>query len=211
VAQQKVVIKFPEKYKALTPVERLAVGREVVQYIRERTEKGLDKDGEKFPKYSNRYVKSLDFQNAGKSKSKVNLALSGDMMASIKLLNFNRAGEITIGLESGDPEEGKLEGNRKGTYGNSKPVTDPRDPLGIEDDKLKEILRSYDTRTVEDTEAIERAREKLLENLEQAQIEKKKSGGITDVSARIKFAGGVKGLSKKISQTISELEDDSGE
>lgn len=118
------------------------IAKEIIDFIKQRTEKGLDKNNRKFSPYSKSYKKSLDFKLAGKS-SKVDLELTGEMLAEMDLLT-ERSGSITIGYEADNKDlNGKVEGNRKGTYGNKKPVTKPRDFLGIHEDDLKKILRKY--------------------------------------------------------------------
>jgi hypothetical protein len=90
---QNVKIKIP---KDLVPEEREALADRVVDFIRDRTEAGLDKNNYKFPKYSKSYIKSLDFRIARKSSGKVNLRLTGDMMAAMDVLK-TAPGEIVIG------------------------------------------------------------------------------------------------------------------
>lgn len=87
----------------------------IMDKIRERTAKSLNKDGEKFPKYSESYKASLDFKVAGKS-NKVNLELSGDMLASMSLVSHS-IGYIVIGYETDSPYAGQVEGNQIGSYG----------------------------------------------------------------------------------------------
>jgi len=155
MAQQKVVIPIPKGYK---PLEREAIAQEIVDFIVERTLKGKDKDNVNFKGYSRSYIKSLDFKIAGKSPSNVNLKLSGDMLASLKVLNTKRAGSVTVGFDASDTENnGKAEGNIKGTYGSLKKTKkDPktglpvprenkkRDFLGITKNDLdKKILANY--------------------------------------------------------------------
>ena len=96
MAQQKTTIKINRKYG---PNEREAIGQEIVDYIVERTLSGKDKNNRKFAPYSKEYKESLDFKIAGKSKTKVNLRLSGDMLSSLKVLN-HRSGSITVGYDA---------------------------------------------------------------------------------------------------------------
>lgn len=113
----------------------------MIEHIYERTtSENRDKDGRKFPKYSKSYIKSLDFANARKSPSKVDLQLSGDMLAAMKLLN-HRPGEITIGFERGTQENAKAEGNILGSYGGDPNPAKARDFLGIQEKKLRELVK----------------------------------------------------------------------
>lgn len=116
----------------------------MIERIVERTDQGRDKEGKAFAKYSKDYINSLDFKVAGKGKTP-NLQLSGDMLASIKLLDSTR-NWIEIGFEKGTEENGKADGNIRGTYGQSSPVGPARDFLGITDNpkdkkKFLEIVR----------------------------------------------------------------------
>jgi hypothetical protein len=63
------------------------IAQECIDYIKERTEKGLALGGQEKLKspYSPDYAKSQAFNAAGKSKSKVNMRLSGDMLESIDI------------------------------------------------------------------------------------------------------------------------------
>lgn len=106
----------------------------------ERTNKGVDKDGAKFPGYSKEYMKSLDFKIAGKSKS-VDLQLSGDMLAAIKALKTTR-NWVEIGFEKGSEENARADGNIRGTYGKSSPIPGKaRDFLGISEKELVKIIK----------------------------------------------------------------------
>lgn len=142
--QQKIKIPIPKVYNL---IERKAIGEEILRFIRNRTNKGLDKNNNKFPKYSKSYTKSLDFKIAGKSAGNVNLKLSGDMMADLQVLNTKK-GEVTIGFRKSDKvTNGKAEGNIKGTYGNPTPIDGgkyKRDFLGITDSDLsKKVLKKF--------------------------------------------------------------------
>ena len=96
-----------------------------------------------FKGYSKSYKKSLDFKTVKKG-STVNLTMTEEMLGSLDLLT-ERNGSLTIGYEKGDEINGKVEGNRLGTYGNPKPVTKPRDFLGLSQTALNNILRKYPT------------------------------------------------------------------
>jgi hypothetical protein len=113
----------------------------IIERIVNRTTKGIDKDGEKFPGYSKSYKESLDFKVAGKSAGKVDLQLSGDMLAALDVLN-KTSRSVTIGFEPGSEENAKADGNIRGTYG--KPTPDPkkaRDFLGISETELSNIIK----------------------------------------------------------------------
>lgn len=135
MAQQKIELDIPSD---LTPSQRLELADLVIEHIVERTQNGLDKNGAKFKGYSKSYMKSLDFKNAGKSKS-VDLQLSGDMLAALELLN-DKNGKIVIGYKRGTTENDKAEGNILGSYGGDPDPRKARDFLGIDKKKLKELI-----------------------------------------------------------------------
>jgi hypothetical protein len=137
MAQQKISIPIPPDLK---PAQRTELADLVIEHIVERTQNNKDKDGRKFPPYSKSYIKSLDFANAGKSKSDVNLTLSGDMLAALKLLNQKNS-EITIGFDRGADENARAEGNILGSYGGEPNKKKARDFLGIEEKKLRQLIK----------------------------------------------------------------------
>jgi len=115
--------------------EREAIALEIIDEIITRTENGKDKNGESFAPYSPAYIKE-------KGQSNVDLTFSGDMLASMELIANNK-GKIRIGYSKDYDGLGKLEGNMLGTYGNKKPVTKPRDFLGIPKSDLNSILSNF--------------------------------------------------------------------
>lgn len=152
-------IEIPTGY---TEDERTAIGLEIVRYIRERTLEGKGPGNKswsgKAGKYSESYIKSLNFRIGRKSKGKVNLKLSGDMLEAITLLDQKR-GKIKYGVDEGDSEAGKIEGNVRGTYGNPDPISGKARPfLDLTKEEIQKILSRYpiddDTRREKRTEAI---------------------------------------------------------
>lgn len=136
---QRFTVELPKGY---TPAEREVIAEEIIDYIRERTQKGLNKTNRDMPGYSPEYVKSLDFKIAGKSKDDVNLTLSGDMLGALTLLS-DANGKLLIGFENGTAENAKADGNIRGTYGKPKPVGPRRDFLGITKADLMKILDEH--------------------------------------------------------------------
>lgn len=132
--QQKIRIKIPRGY---SPAIRERIATDIIKYIKNRTKKeSLDKNESKFAKYSKEYSKE-------KRKRKVNLNDTGDMLENIELLT-HRSGSLTIGYKKGYDGMGKVEGNRKGTYGQSKPIPGKaRDFLGIVQEEVDLLLDKY--------------------------------------------------------------------
>lgn len=125
----------------LNPDQKDEVSDLIIERIVNRTDKGRDKNNQRFEKYSKSYKDSLDFKVAGKKGKPVNLQLSGDMLAALEVLD-KTSRSVTIGFENGSEENAKADGNIRGTYG--KPSPDPkkaRDFLGITDTELSDIIK----------------------------------------------------------------------
>lgn len=132
---QKVTIPIP---KDLKPAQRKVIGAELLKFIRNRTEGGKGKGGTSFPAYSKAYQQSLDFKNAGKS-SKVNLKLSGDMMAAMKIIS-TKPGQILYGFQNKTEENDRAEGNILGSYGGNPNAAKIRDFLHLTSEEIKDVL-----------------------------------------------------------------------
>lgn len=128
----------------LSPQQREQVGKDIIDFIIDRTKKGRNKLNRAFPGYSKSYIKSLDFKIAGKSPGRVNLTLSGDMLAALKVLSHKK-GSVLIGFDNGTEENARAEGNILGTYGGS-PTGKKRDFLGITKKDLDVILSVYNAK-----------------------------------------------------------------
>jgi phage gpG-like protein len=149
-----------------------AIAAEIISVIRKRTLKNKDKDGESFPSYSKEYVKSVDFKAAGKSKGDINLTLSGDMLASIELLE-KKKNKVVIGFEEGTVQNAKADGNIRGTYGRPSPIKGKARPfLGISDDELEKILNKYpkDEEGEARADAVLKAQDKIDKRLKSIDI-----------------------------------------
>jgi len=111
----------------------------VLDIIVSRTLNGMDKNNKKFKKYTKEYA-----EIKGTDVSDVDLTFSGDMLDSLELVS-HKSGEIVIGYKEPSEElAGKVEGNRRGTYGQSKPIPGKaRDFLGISQSELDTIIDSY--------------------------------------------------------------------
>ena len=101
--RQTFTIKIPSEWDAAT---RVSFGKSVIREIQRRTEKGIDKNGNAFKHYSDSYANSLDFAIAGKSKSHVNLRLTGEMMNTIEITS-HASGVVNIGFKPGTDENDK--------------------------------------------------------------------------------------------------------
>lgn len=118
---------------------REIIGNRVVEFIRDRTDRGLDKNNKPFKSYSTGYVNSLDFKIAGKSAGDVDLQLSGDMLTDLEVLRTGTTGFITIGYQEGTEENDKAAWQRN----NTRPSFPKRDFLGITQKDLDKIVNRY--------------------------------------------------------------------
>jgi hypothetical protein len=132
-------IEIPEGIDAAT---REVLADEIIDFIRERTQKGKSWRNTTLAGYSDAYAKSLEFKIAGKSRGDVNLTLSGDMLGALTLLD-SEDGRLRIGFEDGSDENARADGNIRGTYGHDKPIGPKRDFLGITKRDLSQILESF--------------------------------------------------------------------
>jgi phage gpG-like protein len=132
---------------------REAIGQAIIDKMLERTSRGLGmrfnsdgtvgreinlnavrgKGGK--PGYSKQYVSSDEFQAFGKSKNRVNMELTGDMLSSIDIL---RQSSSTIEIGINDDTEAKKAFNH--TVGDTVPS---RPFLGVNKRELKEIKSEF--------------------------------------------------------------------
>lgn len=125
--------------------QRNTLGQLIIEQIRENCLNGIDANGKSFVKYSKSYYESLDFEIADKSKNEVNLTLTGDMLASLELIS-NGDGYIIIGYPEGSEFAGQVEGNQRGTYGRSSPISGKARPfIGIPGKQLKILIAKVDS------------------------------------------------------------------
>lgn len=126
--------------KTLKPAERKVVAELVINHIINRSAAGLDKNDNKFPKYTKAYA-----EKKGVGVNDVDLILEGEMLESLQLLS-HKAGEIVIGFDKEDSRlNGKAEGNILGSYGGEPNKKKARDFLGLSSDDLEVIIDSFDT------------------------------------------------------------------
>lgn len=135
---QRTRIDIPDGYGR---PDRLSIAQDVIDFIVERSQRGLDKDNNKFPGYTAEYRSSFEYQVAGKGG--VDLTLTGEMLNSMELISHGK-GFITIGFQAGSEVNAKADGNIRGTYGTSTPNSaKARDFLGIKQSDLANILSRY--------------------------------------------------------------------
>lgn len=120
----------------------LKIGQAIIDYMNERVSNGMGVDRVKLKSpYSKSYSKSLDFIAAGKSKSDVNMSLSGDMMASIDIIKID-GGKVTIGIEAED-QAVKAYGHQTGFKGHPVLGKKFRRPFfGVTENEVKKFIIS---------------------------------------------------------------------
>lgn len=131
-------IKIPRQYNQRTAK---SIASDLLDFIVERTKEGKGKDGKNFPRYSTAYKESMEFKIAGKDGT-VDLTLSGEMLDSLKVLSV-KPGLIEIGYDSGDPNNGKAEGNILGSYGKEPNSRHARNFLDLSDKEIAKVLTQY--------------------------------------------------------------------
>lgn len=139
MAQQKVKINLP---KGLSATERDAIAQDIIDFIRDRTKEGKGINNKPWSGAAGKYSKA--YKRAQGKSEPVDLTLSSEMLDELKLL-ANTSGSLTIGYDKGNKElNGKVEGNRLGTYGQPTPIKGKaRDFLGINQKDLKRIVEKY--------------------------------------------------------------------
>lgn len=162
----KLSIKIPFT-QPIKPRERAKIADAILTHIVGRTMAGLDRDNEKFAKYTKKYA-----ELKGVGVSEVDLLLSGEMLSELKVLNI-KPNEIEIGYKGSKELIGKVEGNILGTYGQPEPIPGKaRDFLGIDADDVDVIIDSFANEdvprlTAEDVDQIARqAAREILGDIE---------------------------------------------
>jgi hypothetical protein len=116
------------------------IAQATIDYVRERTSETLGVGRKKLPSpYSESYSESLDFQAAGKSRGTVNLELSGTMLDSIDVLEFDGS-KLKYGIQGGE-QAIKAFAHQTGFEGHPtiKNVR-PREFVGVTDSEFKEFI-----------------------------------------------------------------------
>ena len=149
---QRARIQIPQTFG---PSKRRSIATDIIDFIQKRSRKGISQTGTPFPshrgskanpssgKYSARYVESAAFKSAGKSKSKVNLTLSSQMLSDLKVISTKETGSVLVGFQNNTLSNSKADGNQRGTYGKSRHIQRPRRFLGISSKALSSIISRH--------------------------------------------------------------------
>jgi hypothetical protein len=116
---------------------REAIGQEIIDVIRERTqEKEKSWDGKSFRKYSNEYAESIEFKADGKDQNEPNLTASGDMLGLMTVLDSGDPGTIKVGWNDTLQSE-KAHGHITGSVGVK------RDFFGLNSGEIEKIKNKF--------------------------------------------------------------------
>lgn len=134
-------VKLPELFDGqLVPDSsrlREAIGQEVIDIIRERTQdKQRSWTGSSFKKYSDEYAESIEFKADGKDQGEPNLTASGDMLGLLTVLDSGDAGVVKIGWTD-DLQSQKAHGHITGAVGVK------RDFMGLTSDEVSRIRQKF--------------------------------------------------------------------
>lgn len=116
-----------------TESERKRLGIQIIDYIVKRTKDGKGVGNKPFKsKYSTSYVKSPEFEIAGKTPKDVNLTLSGDMLDSVEIIDASVVGRILIGFRQDNESDKSVFLEEKGyTF------------LGLSNDELQDLITKF--------------------------------------------------------------------
>lgn len=121
---------------------REEIGQAILDRIVKRTSEGKDRNNKEFRGYSKEYIKSDEFKSFGKSKGKVNLQLTGDMLGLMDIKETSQ-NTITIGWDDSD-EAAKAHGHITGSKSGPKVKRDffglTKDDIAIIRDKFKDDI-----------------------------------------------------------------------
>ena len=133
------------------------IGQDIVDFITKRSNDGKGIGGKKLKSpYSKAYTKTTDFEVAGKSATDINMRLTGDMIDSIDVLDFD--GQVlTVGIE-GD-QAPKAHGHMTGKNGEVPAMK--REFFGLTEKELEGITKNYADRIEQLKDAPTRAEDLL--------------------------------------------------
>lgn len=112
-----------------------AIGQVMLDKMLERVGEGKGIGGVKLKSpYSKVYTETLEFKAAGKSRSKVNMSLTGDMLSAINIVSTD-GNKIVLGIEDDQVEK---------AYNHQVGDTVPKRPFfGFTKEELKDIKKKF--------------------------------------------------------------------
>jgi hypothetical protein len=154
------LISIPTSFNA---TQREAIGIDIINRIVERTEAGLDVNGNPFAPYKQSYKQTLEYKIGHGNSSKVNLTLTGELLGSLSIISHG-AGFIKLGFDDSSASE-KAKWIQSPT-GQKAGKQTPRKFLGISEKDLNKILAKYESSNVAfNTNATRELSENLIRRL----------------------------------------------
>ena len=138
---QKFVVILPKTIRGSE--EKLALGEDIIKYIRDRTRGAKDNSGKNFPKYSKSYLNSFAYKVSHKT-GRVNLTQTGDMLQDIEVLSVARD-KLTIGFQNGTESNDKADGHITGWQGRSEVKRPFLGFEGSEKRALNNLIKKHET------------------------------------------------------------------
>jgi hypothetical protein len=128
---------FPDQVVPDSSRLREAIGQEVIDIIRDRTQKDEKSwTGSSFKKYSDEYADSIEFKADGKSKDEPNLTASGDMLGLLTVLDSGNPGVVKVGWND-DLQSEKAHGHITGAVGVK------RDFFGLNNGEIERLRKKF--------------------------------------------------------------------
>lgn len=135
-----------------------AIGQVLVDTMLTRAESGKGIGGVKLKSpYSKTYANSIEFKAAGKSKGKVNMTLTGDMLAAVNVVSTD-GNKIKIGIDD-DEQVAKAYNHQVGDTVPARPF------FGFTKDELSEVKSKFKSKIKAAAKDGETAKDRLATEL----------------------------------------------
>lgn len=109
--------------KDFNPEMRADLAQRVIEFIQDRSKKGLNVSGRDWAGKAGQYTEAYAKKKGVSKDGPVDLALDHEMLDSMQYFSsLSPTGQITIGYRKGTKVERKAEGNILGTYGQPAPI-----------------------------------------------------------------------------------------
>ena len=118
--ETQLTLKVPSDFN---PNMRAELAEKVIEFIRDRSRKGLNVSGNDWPGKAGEYTEAYARRKGVSEGGPVDLSLSHDMLDGIRYFTSKSpTGAITIGYQKGTLLERQADGNIRGTYGQPEPI-----------------------------------------------------------------------------------------
>lgn len=105
------------------PTMRADLAERVIEFIRERSRKGLNVRGKDWAGKAGQYTEAYAKRKGVSEDGPVDLSLSHDMLDAIEYFpTLSPTGQLTVGYKKGTDIEQQAKGNILGTYGQKNPI-----------------------------------------------------------------------------------------